>query len=255
MKITLIVTFICVISTVFVFAEKEPSVEKILAEFVADFQEDPAAKGSISAFGIKVNGFGKWQVHRKNGLWELKEGLPDDPVFIYVVDAETLKKIRRGQLSALTAMGRATAKDSTPMDITFMEGFSPNETVSEEIVPFTFHFWTIGFPEIVRFGKESNTRVVHGANVAVLYYQKGLRSAWYQMKKGQHINKSKEEQTNPFPTLVVFTKGLSQARIGGQECKIQAGEVVFIPAGVSHEFWNNNEDPAEFIIIMFGEGA
>ena len=30
---------------------------------------------------------------------------------------------------------------------------------------------------------------------------------------------------------------------------------MLVPGGVTHEFWNPNEDAAEFIILMFGEGA
>lgn len=37
--------------------------------------------------------------------------------------------------------------------------------------------------------------------------------------------------------------------------KIESNNTVFIPANVSHEFWNNSNVPAEVIIIMFGEGA
>jgi len=82
-----------------------------------------------------------------------------------------------------------------------------------------------------------------------------LDQAWYQIKEGQHINSSVEDQTNPFPTLVIFIKGEAEARIGGKYLKLKAGESALIPKDVTHEFWNNNEESAEFIIVMFGEGA
>lgn len=28
-----------------------------------------------------------------------------------------------------------------------------------------------------------------------------------------------------------------------------------VPAGVTHEFWNPHDEPAELILIMFGKGA
>jgi len=31
--------------------------------------------------------------------------------------------------------------------------------------------------------------------------------------------------------------------------------MMFVPPGVTHEFWNPHETPAEMIILMFGEGA
>lgn len=30
---------------------------------------------------------------------------------------------------------------------------------------------------------------------------------------------------------------------------------VHIPAGTRHQFWNEDEEPAECILIMFGKGA
>ncbi len=37
--------------------------------------------------------------------------------------------------------------------------------------------------------------------------------------------------------------------------ELTEGEAVVIPAGTSHEFWNDGEAVAEMIIVMFGEGA
>jgi hypothetical protein len=31
--------------------------------------------------------------------------------------------------------------------------------------------------------------------------------------------------------------------------------MAFIPPGVSHEAWNPYDEPAEIILLMFGEGA
>ena len=45
------------------------------------------------------------------------------------------------------------------------------------------------------------------------------------------------------------------AKIGGAEKSIKKGEMLFIPAGISHEFWNTQEEPCEGIIIMFGKEA
>lgn len=232
------------------------SVEEILNAYVRDFRDDPASKAKSVTFGVKVKDKGSWTVivDGESGV-KLEKDMPEEPTFYYVTDFETLEKMHRGDMAVLTAMGRASASDSIPMDVGFMEGFSPGDTFLEEAIPLTFHFWTRGFPEIVEFGDESRTRVAHGANVTVLYYQKGFRSAWYQIQKGQHINAELEDQTNPFPTLVIFTNGEAESKIGGKYLTIKAGQSVLIPAGVTHEFWNNSKTPAEFIILMFGEGA
>jgi mannose-6-phosphate isomerase-like protein (cupin superfamily) len=125
---------------------------------------------------------------------------------------------------------------------------------SARFLPFTFHFWTRGIPETVSFGKQ-HSREVHGANMVVLYYQKGLRSAWAQVEKGQYVNRDPKDQTNPFPTMIIGIRGKAVAKIGGKEITLQAGQMAFIPAGVSHEAWNPYDEPAEIILLMFGEGA
>jgi uncharacterized RmlC-like cupin family protein len=122
-------------------------------------------------------------------------------------------------------------------------------------VKFTFHFWTRGLPEIVGFGPDTRSRLVHGAQAKVLYYEKGLRSGWYQIRKGQHVNADPGDQKNPFPTLVIMIKGTAKARIGGKPIELKPGTCLHIPRGVTHEFWNDRDEPAECIIVMFGIGA
>ena len=241
---------------------RDRSAEEILRSYVEDFQADPAAAEPI-AFGIRIKDENKaeWQVavlgkKEAAGSYqvELRKGLPSNPSFIYTLDMTTLRKIDNGEINALTAMGRARMSDPTPMDVEFMPGFQPDPSFLARFLPFTFHFWTRGFPETVAFGKQ-HSREVHGANMVVFYYQKGLRSAWGQIDKGQHVNKDPKDQTNPFPTMVIGIRGKAVAKIGGKEVILQAGRMAFIPAGVSHEAWNPYDEPAEIILLMFGEGA
>ncbi len=249
-----------------IFASSQPiqvrSAEEILRSYVKDFQTDAAAAEPI-AFGIRIKDATKaeWQVavlgkKEAAGSYqvELHKGRPSTPSFIYTLDLTTLRQIDSGEINALTAMGRARASDPTPMDVEFMPGFQPDPSFLARFIPLTFHFWTRGFPETVAFGKQ-HSREVHGANMVIFYYQKGLRSAWGQIDKGQHVNKDPKDQTNPFPTMVIGIRGKAVAKIGGREVTLQAGQMAFIPAGVSHEAWNPYDEPAEIIILMFGEGA
>ena len=232
------------------------NVSSMLETFVADYRADPSARREAVTFGVEVKDQGAWHVTSDgDGVVELRPGPPPNPTFIYVTDRDTLERIFRGELAALTAMGRAHWTDPAPMDLRLMEGFEPEPEFMGRFAEFTFHFWTTGHPEIVPFGDRAHTRVVHGANVAVLYYQPGLRTAWYQVEKGQHINAEEEDQANPCPTLVVMTAGSAEARIGGEEMILESGTCTLIPAHVTHELWNSRDDPAEFVIIMFGEGA
>lgn len=238
------------------------SAEAILRSFVEDFQNDPAAAEPMT-FGVRIKGKGggDWQVavagkKAEDGRYrvEMRPGVPQEPSVLYALDLPTLRKIDGGEVNALTAMGKARASDKTPMDIEFMDGFQPDGSFFARFIPFTFHFWTRGLPETVAFGKE-HSREVHGASMVVFYYQKGLRSAWGQIDKGQHVNKDPKDQSNPFPTMIIGIRGRAVAKIGGEEITLTAGRMIFIPPGVSHEAWNPYDEPAEFILLMFGEGA
>jgi mannose-6-phosphate isomerase-like protein (cupin superfamily) len=251
-----ILVFLLVFVPVYGVQAETESTQEILETFVEDFRSDPVAKDREVTFGIKIKEKEDWHVVVDGlGGVALKEGEPEQPTFYYVMDSESLDLIHQGEMSALTAMGRARMSDQTPMNFGFMEGFQPTPDLLGWGAKFTFHFWTRGTPEMVDFSEDTLSRFIHGAQAKILYYQPGLRSSWYQIKKGQHINADPEEQTNPFPTLIIMIKGEAQARIGGKEVVLKSGTCLHIPATVSHEFWNNEEEEVEFIIVMFGEGA
>jgi mannose-6-phosphate isomerase-like protein (cupin superfamily) len=237
-------------------------VAEILKSFVEDFRNDPAA-GTRWVFGIAIQGSPEPQWHvvvsgRKDaaGRFEvdLRQGLPPEPAAVYTTDLETLRKIDRGEMNALTALGRARSTDTAPMDITFTPGFKPGEDFWAGFLPLTFHFWTRGFPETVSFGPAAG-REVHGATMVILYYQKGLRSAWAQIRKGQHVNADPRDQINPFPTMIIGIRGRAMGKIGGVEKILEPGQMMFIPPGITHEAWNPFDEPAEIILLMFGDGA
>lgn len=260
--IVISVLLFCVFSQASSKPGQDRSPEEILRSYVKDFRSDPAASAPLT-FGIRIqgDGGGEWQVTvggNKEGdggcQVELSAGLPAKASAVYTLDLATLRKIDSGELNALTAMGRARSSDPAPMDIEFMEGFQPDADFFARFIPFTFHFWTRGFPETVNFGRK-HSREVHGANMVVFYYQQGLRSAWAQIEKGQHVNSDPSDQTNPFPTMIIGIRGKAAAKIGGREGILQAGQMAFIPAGISHEAWNPFDEPAEIILLMFGEGA
>jgi len=145
--------------------------------------------------------------------------------------------------------------DKTPLDFGFMEGYQPPaDFIPEVMLPLGFHFFNRGKPEIIPFG-EIFSRFVHGGNAVIFYYQKGLRTGWYQVKKGMIINKDLNEAANPFPTLFIITKGEGKGRLGEKTMSLKEGMTIFVPAGMIHQFWTDSDSGMEFIIIMFGEGA
>ncbi len=236
------------------------SVEEMLKGFVDDFRHDPLAAKPIT-FGIRVDDE-EWTVEVVGRLAETKEaevtlrrGFPDEPTFFFFTDAETLGKIYRGELASLTAMGKAYSSDYAPLDVDGMEGVEPTPELVEHMLSLSFHFWTRGFPEIIRFGDKRYTRELHGGNAVLFYYQEGFRSGWFQIEPGQHVNEDPGMQKNPFPSMLIITKGAVDGRIGGVDRRLAEGEAVYIGPGVSHEFWNAGSEPGEGVLVMFGEGA
>jgi len=43
--------------------------------------------------------------------------------------------------------------------------------------------------------------------------------------------------------LLVFVSGVGEARVSGQKRKVEAGDLVAVPAGVKHNFVNTGPDP------------
>jgi mannose-6-phosphate isomerase-like protein (cupin superfamily) len=179
---------------------------------------------------------------------------PDSPDWVtnFETDLATLQRIDRGEISALTAIGKARADDPAPLELRVAPAWSGQ--LASFVLPLNFHFWTRGWPEVVRFG-EGTTRLVHGANAAVLYYEQGLRSAFYQFKPGMHANADPADRSNPFKSLLIIVRGHIKARLDGTTRLLREGEALLVPAGMAHEFWADDSDYGEAILLMFGEGA
>ena len=113
----------------------------ILQSYVVDFRQDPAAAQPIT-FGIRVTGEGGGEWHvvdtgkkaAGSGEWDvaLQPGFPKVPCAFYTLDLVTLRKIDQGTWNGLTAMGRARASDSAPMDIGVTEGFAADAKFFEK---------------------------------------------------------------------------------------------------------------------------
>jgi mannose-6-phosphate isomerase-like protein (cupin superfamily) len=239
--------------------ESPRNAAQIIESYVQDFRSDRFAAEPM-LFAIAVPGQGEWHVRvtgeQSDAGWKVKlgDGPPPMPTFINQIDAETLGAIDRGEINALTAQGKAFIGDYTPMSIEMMDGFDPSAEQYDAINPFSFHFWTRGFPEIIPFG-EAMTRRAHGGNFVIFYYEKGLRTAWYRINPEDRVREDAREQAMPFPIMVVGIKGTAEGEVDGQRVSLPAGNTVFIPPNVTHRWWNETDEPADAILIMFGDGA
>lgn len=238
---------------------EDRAVDAIILSYVKDYQQDRFASEPMK-FGIEVPEHGFWSVevtgnkHEKGYEIILEEGMPKTPTFYYSIEHETLQAIDQGKINALTAQGKAFAGDYTPMSVQMMEGYSPSSEDYAKINPFSFHFWTRGFPEIIPFG-EGMTRRAHGSNFSVFYYETGIRTAWYRVLPDERVRDDAREQAAPFPMLIVAIKGTTAGEVDGQSVTLEAGNTIFIPPNVMHKWWNETDEATEAILIMFGEGA
>jgi mannose-6-phosphate isomerase-like protein (cupin superfamily) len=208
-------------------------------------------------FGFRVHGGGGGEFNAvipPNGAATLATGPAPEGSIVFETDMETLQKIDSGQWSAMTAMAQGRSGDPTPMTAHFPSGFSWTPENRGIYMPLFFHFWNRERPEIIRFGM-GTSRPLHGGEATVLYYDRGLRTAWYQLEEGVHINANPRAQRNPFPSLFITTRGSAHARLDGIEHHLREGEAVLVPAGMTHEFWTEEGECAEVILVMFGAGA
>lgn len=83
----------------------------------------------------------------------------------------------------------------------------------------------------------------------------GFRSAWYQLEAGMHMNADPADQVNAFHTLIVVTRGAFTSKIGGRTQVLNEGQAVFVPRQTAHEFWANDDQYGEMVMLMVGESA
>jgi len=174
--------------------------------------------------------------------------------FVYRAEMKALRAIYNGEMNALTAQAKAFSTDYAPLDVQEINNFKPTEEDDSAMNAFSFHFWTKGFPEVIPFRPDA-TRKAHGSGVTVFYYEKGLRTDWYNIMPGERVREDAREQAMPFPMMGVLIKGTAKGIVDGEPITVSAGNTVFIPANVHHKWWNETDEPVELILIMFGKGA
>jgi mannose-6-phosphate isomerase-like protein (cupin superfamily) len=190
----------------------------------------------------------------------LGRGQPAQPTWFFSIDhADYLQRLDRGEVTFGTLAGKAKQSDKVAMDADFMPGFTPDARTpgSDFYQTFTrvsFHFWYRGNPEIVPFGTQA-LRNIHGADSTALYYQPGLRTIWFSIKKGQHANRGSGEGVGPWSKLLIFVNGAGKARIGERTIDVKEGDRLFVPPGAVNQFWNDSPTALEGVLIIFGEGA
>lgn len=258
--LNLLLLFTLTLQMSFVFGQDNTDIEikNILDRFAQDYQKDLMFKKDLS-FGLEIDNV-MWHVNaavatnNAPSKVSFKKGDPKDPTFYYVTNLRTLKLLDAGKMNALTAGVKAFSTDYAPLDIEVMEGFSPSEDFVSTALSFTFHFWTRGIPEMIPLGPHF-TRGTHGAQASILYYDKGVRSGYGYLHPGQHANEHPKSKSNPFSSMIILIKGSVIAKLNGIDHTVESGNAFFIPPEMTHEILNPFDEPAEFILLMFGDGA
>lgn len=233
-------------------ADANDRVEALLNRLAADYDKDPNRLNMV--FGIRV-GARDWTIDSTTDPATVSEGQPDEAAMIFVTDEKTFTRIASGDMNALTSLAQAGSSDPTPMTMDFVNGFEFDDKARAMFMSLLFHFFATGQPEIVPLGSE-HSRFVHGGNALPIYYAPQLRTSWYGIGPGQHINEDPKDQVNDFPSIFIIMKaGSAKARFGGKEIDLEDNTAIFVPAGMAHELWNDGEEEAQFILLMFGENA
>ncbi|MEL6706761.1 MAG: hypothetical protein AAFP79_00655 [Pseudomonadota bacterium] len=230
-------------------------IEPILERFAEDYRDDPLAQDII--FGIEIDGM-RWHVVSHSGVEgrnvELKEGFADQPFFYFTASRETLNLLDQGVWAGLTAMGAATSRDVTPLDILTTDGYERGADYDATIRPLIFHFWTRGTPEIIPFSVQ-NSRVVHGAPGVATYYDKDFRSAVYHVPPGLGRDQA-PTLTVPFKRMILVIGGSAEGVMGEDSFVMRKGEMILSPPNIPVTFWNaSDEEPLSFVWVMWGDGA
>lgn len=184
----------------------------------------------------------------------ITDGINEDANFGFEASLSHYNRIYRGEITGFTSMGRASMSDSTPLNP------SLHRPVTDELMSdfmfFTQRFFNSSPHDKVILGK-SHSRVVHGGHAIPVFYRNndeiGVRSAWYQVNKGQQLNEPGD--TNPFPQYFIITRGEGFAKIANDTLRVKENEAYYIDPGEDHVFWTESEAPMEMIFLAWGEGA
>ena len=189
-----------------------------------------------------------------NNEFELIKGSTDSYNMSFSATKEHYNKIFSGEMTAMTSMGQATSSDPIPLNFDIQKAISDNEI--NDFLFIAQRFFNNTPYDLVKLGEE-HARIVHGGLAIPIFYQKtdgiGVRSAWYQINKGEQVNEPGD--TNPFPQYFIITQGQGYAKIGNDTIDVKANEAYFIPPNKDHVFWNERDEPIIYIFLAWGKGA
>lgn len=216
-----------------------------------NIQVEQCAGATADPNGIPDNSGALWHVVSGEDGVAYGPGLLDAADTTLSMAYDTLHKLCSGQWSGLTAAGRANFRDPAPLEFSLPPGTHPLEAMRRGYF-FVTHFFSVDVPTRIRFGP-GNTRKIHGAGAAALFYTTGLRSAYYCVTPDDKLNE--DGARDPLHQAFIIIGGKGMATIGEQRFAVEAGEAVYIPPDTVHMLETGGPDPLELIWLAWGERA
>ena len=211
--------------------------------------------GYIASVNFKLtNSPLQYNISFHNKSYKIIPKVIDSVNFTYESSLKHYNKVFNGVMTALTSMGQASPADPIPLIPELHKAVTDN--LLNDFLFFSQRFFNRTPYDRVQLGLE-NSRIVHGGHAIPIFYQKtkdiGVRSAWYQINKGEQVNE--QGNTNPFPQYFIITKGSGYTKIGNDTISINENEAYFVPPYHDHVFWNESEEPLIMIFLAWGKGA
>jgi len=192
-----------------------------------------------------------WHVVSQDGGLEYGPGLLEEADTTLKLNTDTLWRLYSGQWSGLGAAGRAHIRESAPLDFSIPPGVHPLEAMRRGYF-FVTHFFSADVPTRVPFG-EGHTRKVHGGHAAPLFYDRGIRSAYYRLEPGDVLNE--DGARDPMHQGFIVIGGSGVATIGEHRFQVRQGQAVYIPADTIHMLAPDGPAALELIWLAWGERA
>jgi len=174
-----------------------------------------------------------------------------DPTYIVFTTRTGLRALYEGRFNVMTSQLRARSSDPAYIEYTRAPGIELTPAISARIRQF-IHFFDTSVPHRYVLSGD-HARTVHGAGVVGLYYYPGLRSAWYEVRKGMRLNEPGD--TNAWNQAFIFVSGTGMAKIGDRTVRVKASEAYYIPPGSDHVVWTESDQPLQLIWMAWGPGA
>jgi quercetin dioxygenase-like cupin family protein len=227
-----------------------------LAELAAAFSWTPIDKGApVVQVTVTGDPGGDWHLTpRAGGDVELRSGPAEKPGFTCELDAETFGRLYRGEISGMTAAGKAIGDEASPLEI-LAGSMVPEDAPRTSLGPvfhFISHFWNRADPEVIHLGREHG-RLLSGAQIVGLYYHPGFRSAWYSVTGKESLNG--DGDSSPYPQAYVVVRGRARIRHGQRWIEVPEGTSIYVPPGTMHAIRSQDGGPVEFLWLAWGEGA